>query len=809
MKAKMNNVFTFFMLFLIIFSISTIQNNMKNSIESAQEDLKIRPFNLKPAGFWNNFTFIYITGLNWTIANQSDWCSGSGTWDNPYLIENMIINATDSPIGCGIFIENSINVYFKITNVTIFGTTYGIKLENTNNGALINNHLFDNIDSGISMINCVNNTISRNQLINNGGTGISLLSNCVNNRILRNTAKNDGTNFQDTGIYLGSFCDDNDIIGNLVCDNNIYGINVEDFCEENLIFNNTIINMILFQQDYGIRFDNDCHQNNISLNRFEDLNNYAIMLVTSDQNSVSNNQIIDCSYGFYMLIAHQSEIISNTISGGSVAVLMSACDGGKIIGNFINNSGNYAIRIYINCDDNEFHDNIIKDNSNVGVQLDDPSDVNNKFYRNSFISNGIHVFDNGTATFWNNTMVGNYWDNYTGVDLNNDHIGDTPFNISGPANANDSLPIVDHGAPIIEINSPTPSEYGANAPQFNILINEPYIYSMWYTINNSGIKYYFTKNGTIDQDVWGALNDGEVIITFYARDIAWKIGSNSVNLFKDTSQVPGDGPGDGPPSLDVIIIIVICIIIISVIIITTIVMRKLPSRRKVKESRTLNEEELSKAQYFKDLTSILTILAIHNESGLCLSKIALHGGIGLDENLFTGFISAIGSFKNELAKQMGLRVRGEGGDNTIVYNEFTITLMDGEYLRLGLVSYRSLGDLIKEQCGQVLKTYELKHVNDLKNFDGELQIFNDFEKTIETGLDMNLNKKCIINIKQLNKYDASESFVTILNDFKSRSDGFYPVEITSALVREMNISDQEANFMVYEAYKNQLFLPIK
>ncbi|MFX0033155.1 MAG: hypothetical protein ACFE9P_10860, partial [Candidatus Hermodarchaeota archaeon] len=199
---------------------------------------------------------------------------------------------------------------------------------------------------------------------------------------------------------------------------------------------------------------------------------------------------------------------------------------------------------------------------------------------------------------------------------------------------------------------------------------------------------------------------------------------------------------------------------------------------------------------------------IHNESGLCLSKIALHGGIGLDENLFTGFISAIGSFKNELAKQMGLQVRGEGGDNTIMYNEFTITLMDGEYLRLGLVSYQSLGDLIKQQCGQVLRDYEIKHANDLINFDGELQVFNDFKDAIETGLDMNINKKCIINVEQLKKYDAPESFKSILDDFKSKPEGFYPTEITLTLVREIDISDQEAHFMVYEAYKNQIFLPI-
>ena len=890
----MKTIFGFLMLFLIMFSIST-QNNMRSSIETAQEDLEIRTFNLKEAGFWNNFTFIHITNLNWTIANNTEWCSGSGTWGDPYLIENMIINASDSPIGCGIFIENSVNDYFTVKNVTIFETTNGIKLENTNNGALIDNSLSNNIVNGLYMVNCVNNTISRNELINNEGCGINLTSNCINNKILGNTAKNDGTNFQDTGIYLGNYCNDNEIMENIVSDNNDNGIFIEDYCEGNLIYNNSVKNTITNQQDFGIRIYNNCDQNNVSLNVIEDINLYGIYLVTSDENSVTNNKIIDVSTGMWMLIAHQSEIMSNTISGGSIAILMSACDGGKINGNFINNTGSFAIRIIINCDDNEFHDNIIKDNS-IGVQLDDPSDINNKFYKNSFISNIVHAIDNGTATSWNNTMIGNYWDNYAGLDLNNDNIGDTPFNISGAANANDSLPIVDHGAPVIKINTPTSIGYGATAPEFNIFVNETYIYSMWYTINNGAIKYYITENDTIDQDAWNVLNDGNIIITFYARDIAWNIDFESVIVIKDDllpeiaiifptngsifalplefiinfSDVNFDklwvtinysnieygfiaSPGNNVvidlpfsiwnllpeghflvkiyvndtagnvnyaevtlikelspelPSLDVIFIIVISIIVISAIIIAGIVIRKLPKKDKIKKSRKLSEEQLSKAQYFQDVTSILTILAIHNDSGLCLSKIAIHGGIGLDENLFTGFISAMGNFKDELAKQMGLPVGDGGGDNVIEYNEFTITLMDGEYLRLGLVSHNSLGDLIKEQCGQVLRAYEIKHVNDLKNFDGEIQVFNDFEDAIEIGLDMNLNKKCIINVKQLNNYDAPESFMIILNDLNSRSDGFFPAEITLTLVREMNISEQKANFMVYEAYKNQIFSPI-
>ncbi|MFW9824605.1 MAG: hypothetical protein ACFFE4_16805, partial [Candidatus Thorarchaeota archaeon] len=91
MKKKAIEYFTFSILFLMIFSIYS-QINTYNITEITQEELKDKVIDLKQAGYWNNFTFIHITGSNWTSANETEWCSGSGTWGNPYLIENMIIN---------------------------------------------------------------------------------------------------------------------------------------------------------------------------------------------------------------------------------------------------------------------------------------------------------------------------------------------------------------------------------------------------------------------------------------------------------------------------------------------------------------------------------------------------------------------------------------------------------------------------------------------------------------------------------------------------------------------------------------------
>ena len=107
-------------------------------------------------------------------ALNYDWCTGKGTWMDPYVIENVTIDGLRS--GNCIRIKNS-NVFFIIRNCILFnassgGTDGGIKLEDTNNGILINNNCSYNGGSGISIISCNNNTFMGNIANNNGEYGI-------------------------------------------------------------------------------------------------------------------------------------------------------------------------------------------------------------------------------------------------------------------------------------------------------------------------------------------------------------------------------------------------------------------------------------------------------------------------------------------------------------------------------------------------------------------------------------------------------------------------------------------------------------
>jgi len=217
---------------------------------------------------------IYIDGTatgimahNWTWAINQGICTGSGTVENPYIIENLKISGFN--IGIGLEIKNSI-APFVIRNCTIYnsgGSTDGggVTLENVSNAHIINN-------------NCSNSLKS----------GIYLREHCDNNTIMWNVVQNNS----DSGIYLEDYCDENEISRNTANENQYYGIiinaGIEDSCYNNSIFENTVKN-----NSYGIGLQAACHFTKIFKNLIEDNDDGGIYLMGSnlDYNEIFENVI--------------------------------------------------------------------------------------------------------------------------------------------------------------------------------------------------------------------------------------------------------------------------------------------------------------------------------------------------------------------------------------------------------------------------------------------------------------------------------------------------------------------------------------
>ncbi len=84
-------------------------------------------------------------------------------------------------------------------------------------------------------------------------------------------------------------------------------------------------------------------------------------------------------------------------------------------------------------------ENTITD-TECGIYVDNKS-ANNTFYNNNFLSNIQNAYDLST-NIWHYASNGNYWDDYMGIDSDDNGIGDIPYNISG-GNNQDIYPLME------------------------------------------------------------------------------------------------------------------------------------------------------------------------------------------------------------------------------------------------------------------------------------------------------------------------------------------------------------------------------
>jgi parallel beta-helix repeat protein len=551
MRDKSIKLITTFLVLLFLISIFSISPTTTSKNEIFQTNIK--EDTLKSSTFWN------LTGSpisiddsnpsnNWSYtASHYDWCSGSGSWIDPYIIENVTIDGQGS--GSCIEIKNS-DVYFIIRNCSLHNSSSftgkaGFKLYNVDNGKIINNNCSNNIYHGILFDECNNNTLSGNTASNNF-RGI-YLSGSDKNTLSGNTVCNNNL-----GIYL-NYSDNNTLSGNTACNN---GLGIELWYSDNnplsgnIASNNNNDGIYISGGDNNPLSGNTANNNRIN----------GIYLRYSDDSSLSGNTASNNSVGIFLYYSNNNPLSGNTASNNiNNGIYLSGSDKNTLSGNTASNNNNYGINLYSSSNNtfsentatnnryginlysssnNTFSENRIRDNKNYGIYIyGGTENTYNLIFNNSFLNNSVHAYDDGIDNYWNNSVIGNYWDDYKGEDSNDDGIGDTPYNISGSANSQDNYPIwwdfID-----ISIDTPNPNEvFGTIAPNFTISIDGGLARTTWYTIDNGSINIIFTGlTGTINQSLWDALPEGNVVIKFCANDTLGMIGFAEVTVIKKITQ---------------------------------------------------------------------------------------------------------------------------------------------------------------------------------------------------------------------------------------------------------------------------------
>jgi parallel beta-helix repeat protein len=266
----------------------------------------------------------------------------------------------------------------------------------------------------VALVNCTNMTVQNLDLAHNG-QGIVLVS-TTNSLITKNHVIN-----TDWGIFAHN--SSNIVITENNLESNDVGISVRRFSNSSISLNNLTRNGggASLVGSENIYFS--C--NNITRNTGNGLWLNGLRNSTVEQNSITENN----EAGVSLLDSHDNWILVNTITS----------------------SGYYGIKLWEGSSENTISENLIA-NNRWGLQLTGTPN-NNIIYHNDFLNNANHVETDDSNGVWDNGEEGNYWDNYRGLDSDEDGIGDTPYIID--EHNQDNRPLME---PIIVPEEPIASK---------------------------------------------------------------------------------------------------------------------------------------------------------------------------------------------------------------------------------------------------------------------------------------------------------------------------------------------------------------
>jgi parallel beta-helix repeat protein len=379
-----------------------------------------------------------------------------------------------------------------IENTTITSFNYGILLCSSSNDSVIGNNLADNLASGVAVesnspygiwLNSSNDdSVNGNNITANFGVGV-VLSGSNNNSVNGNNI----TANYGYGLWLDVSNDDS-VSGNNIAAYGEYGIILEGSNDDSVNGNNvTAVVAISFANSYNSSVSGNSFVN-CGLYVFSSYGNVMtgnlvngrplvylenvsdsvvegagqVILVNCNNVTVENCDLSNTYIGVELWGTSNSTISGNDITSniGFGIYLDSSSNNNSLIGNNLANN-EFGIVLESSSSNNSIIGNNIA-RGEFGVFLGDSS--NNIIYHNNFMFNtlgqassvySINVWDDGYPS------GGNYWSNYTGVDLysgpyqnqtGSDGIGDTPYIID--ANDIDHYPLMNryNGSPFVNIS---------------------------------------------------------------------------------------------------------------------------------------------------------------------------------------------------------------------------------------------------------------------------------------------------------------------------------------------------------------------
>jgi parallel beta-helix repeat protein len=420
----------------------------------------------------DNVTYIFMGNVDDSIVVERDNVTVDGAG-----------HTLQMPGGdTGISLPYRTNV--TIQHVVIMGFGVGIEVFFSNRCVLYGNRIEGTTyGPGIYVSNSGYNKIDGNNASNNQqGISISHSSNSniiANNTFDNNSGSESGSGF---GICLGDRSSNNVIINNTVNYNRPHGvILVDQGTDGNVIDGNTIVGNEL---GVDLWFYSN---NNLFVGNLISSNSWGLHIATGSGNTIIGNNITNnTEVGIGLSDSEHNEILDNTLSSNGHSIWMSQSSNNLVDGNNASyNSGGISVGDF--CSNNTIAHNVF-DYNNGGIGLGNSSNnviinnmvgynglgitvsrdssgnvirgntmisnngsielwgnsSSNTVYHNNFINNTNQASGGDSLNVWDDGYPsgGNYWSDYSGVDMNHDGIGDASYVIGSERLQRDHYPLM-------------------------------------------------------------------------------------------------------------------------------------------------------------------------------------------------------------------------------------------------------------------------------------------------------------------------------------------------------------------------------
>jgi parallel beta-helix repeat protein len=356
--------------------------------------------------------------------------------------ETVYINSDGSVIPIGAPISTLDNVTYTLTGDISYPTYNGIVAERSSIMINGNGYTVKGNSGGAGLnVTSMSNVTIKNVNINSFWYGVYFYSS-VNNTVSGSNLTANGF-----GVDLES-SSNNTISGNTASANTYAGIWLWECSDNTLSGNNATANT---QMGIYLSFSNSSTINGNIASANEDC---GISLYSSYNNMIGWNDAT-ASYiydGIDLVYSSNNAVLYNNASANNDDGIWANYSSDNLIGgNNVSANRDCGIHIIYSSDNNDISGNNVTNNNIAGLSLQSCS--GNTIYHNNFVGNTAHASVDAASLHnaWNDSypLGGNYWDNYTGVDMKrgpnqdvpgSDGIGDTNHTID--ANNHDYYPLM-------------------------------------------------------------------------------------------------------------------------------------------------------------------------------------------------------------------------------------------------------------------------------------------------------------------------------------------------------------------------------